>query len=164
MNIHSFLPFPTQCHHWWFGAIWWKHLLLSLSQKLDRAGSHYLRWRDPGIGNAQVLCIQYMRECRFSVACVLYKMEITLHLTLESINFFIVFTSALWLLMIKHYFNVKISISHYQNEDESHALVSHAINQGRQSLKVFVQDKVKLTLHVVNVCILHILQKMPIEA
>lgn len=66
--------------------------------------------------------------------------------------------------MIKLYFNVKISISYYQNEDEPHALVSHAINQGRQSLKVFVQDKVKLTLHVVNVCILHILEQTAIQA
>ena len=43
-----FLPSPTQCHHWCFRAIWWRHPLLYLSQ---RQGSlfHCLRWLDPGI-------------------------------------------------------------------------------------------------------------------
>lgn len=48
---------------------------------------------------------------------------------------------------------------YYQNEDEPHAFFSHVINQGRQLLKLWVQDKVQLTVHVVNICILHILHK-----
>lgn len=47
----------------------------------------------------------------------------------------------------------------YQNEDEPHALSPHAVNQGRQFFKLRAQNKVELTFHVVNVCILHILQQ-----
>lgn len=45
----------------------------------------------------------------------------------------------------------------YQNEDEPHAFFSHVIHQGRKVLKLWVQDKVQLTFHVVDICILHIL-------
>lgn len=59
--------------------------------------------------------------------------------------------------------NVPVSVSgRYQNEDEPHALSSHVINQGGQVFELRVQDKVELAIHVVNVCILHILQ-MPEE-
>lgn len=51
----------------------------------------------------------------------------------------------------------------YQNEDEPHALSPHAVNQGRQLFKLRVQNKVKLALHVVNVCILHILQQTAVN-
>ena len=54
-----------------------------------------------------------------------------------------------------------MTCEHYQNEDEPHAFSSHAVNQGGQVFKLWVQDKVELTIHVVNVCVLHILQDMP---
>lgn len=55
-----------------------------------------------------------------------------------------------------------ISIN-YQNEDEPHALSSHVVNKCRQPIKFWVQDKVQLTIHVVNVCVLHILQEVKVK-
>lgn len=49
---------------------------------------------------------------------------------------------------------------HYQNEDEPHSLSSHGVNQGWKSGKLWVQDEVQLTIHIVNVCILHILRQL----
>lgn len=48
--------------------------------------------------------------------------------------------------------------AYYQNEDEPHPLAPHAVNQVRQAGELRAQDKVQLTLHVVDVCVLHILQ------
>lgn len=48
---------------------------------------------------------------------------------------------------------------YYQNENEPHALSSHFVNQGRKSIKLWVQNKVQLTFHVVNVSVLHILRE-----
>lgn len=47
--VHSLLPSPTQFHHWGLWAIWWRHLLLHLSQRQGNKLSHCLRWLDPGI-------------------------------------------------------------------------------------------------------------------
>lgn len=48
--------------------------------------------------------------------------------------------------------------AYYQNEDEPHPLPPHVINQVRQAGELRVQNEVQLTLHVVDVCVLHILQ------
>lgn len=48
----------------------------------------------------------------------------------------------------------------YQNDDNSAPLVLNSPDQPRQIQELWVQDKVQLALHVVNVSILHILQHM----
>lgn len=52
---------------------------------------------------------------------------------------------------------LSLQLIDYQDEDESHALSSHAVYQRWKSLELWVQYKVQLTFHVVNICILHIL-------
>lgn len=47
----------------------------------------------------------------------------------------------------------------YQDEDEPHPFIPHVVHQGGQAFEVWAQNKVQLPLHVVDVCVLHVLQK-----
>lgn len=52
----------------------------------------------------------------------------------------------------------QVKTSH-QDEDESHPFGPHGVHQGGQAFEVWAQNKVQLPLHVVDVCVLHVLQK-----